>query len=106
MIHNCKTGKIGRISLMGVLFIIGTVCLAQAELLFSTDIPVSMGSDSFKEKDIIRYNEPGFFLQFSPVLDEGINVDAYSFNESWEMFSVDVRTNLGGLNFNCMDLIF
>jgi len=104
MIHNCKTGKIGLISLMGVLFIIGTVCLAQAELLFSTDIPVSMGSNSFKEKDIIRFDEPSFSLQFGPVLDEGINVDGYSFNESWEKFSVDVRTTLGGLNFNCMDV--
>jgi hypothetical protein len=107
MIHNCKTGKIGLISLMGVLFIIGTVYLAQAELLFSTDIPVSMGSDSYKEKDIIRYNEPGFSLYNieGVAFDEGINVDAFHFNESWHKFSVDTRTSLDGIICRCMDVV-
>jgi hypothetical protein len=104
MIVKWKIQKLVFLLISGTFLTLVCFSISSAELLFSTDIPVSMGSDSFKEKDIIQYDEPGFSLQFGPVLDEGVNVDAYSFNESWEKFSVDVRTTLGGLNFNCMDV--
>ena len=44
----------------GAILIVGASSLSYAELFLSTDIPVSIGSDSFKERDILYY-EPSSF---------------------------------------------
>ena len=102
-----KIQKLVFLLFSGVLFMLTSFSLSSAELLFSTDIPVSMENNSFEEKDIIRYTEPGFslFNIGGVALDEGVNIDAFHFNESWYKFSVDIKTFLNGINFRCMDVV-
>jgi hypothetical protein len=105
MIVQWKIAKLAFLLISGTFLILACFSISSARQLYSTDIPVSIGSESFKEKQVFHNDDPGFSLQFSPPLDEGVNIVGYSFGENWEKFTVDVKTYLDGTTFYCRDLI-
>jgi hypothetical protein len=100
-----KIPKLAFTLISGSFLTLACLALSSAGQLYSPDIPVSIGSDSFEEKQVFHHDDPGFSLQFSPPLDDRTNVVGYSFGESWEKFTVDVKTYLDGTTFFCRDLI-
>jgi hypothetical protein len=119
-----KIPKLAFILISGTFLTLACFSLSSAGQLYSTDIPVSIGSDSFEEKQVFHNDDPGFSLQFSPPLDDreghyyrafsgfaqgmppGVCIDAVTvFPDERIVFSVDVPVTLGGTDYQENDLI-
>jgi hypothetical protein len=93
---------------LGVILMIAGVSISHASLFLSTDIPATIGSNSFEERDIIKYEPPNFSLYLSGStlgIPPGTNINAFSISGSDIYFSVDIPTTLGGMDFTERDLI-
>jgi hypothetical protein len=88
--------------------IITSVSLSHSEMLLSTNVPVTVGSDSFEENDIIQYQTPNLSLYLSGStlrIPLGVNIDALGFSGNDIIFSVDIPTTLDGETYTERDLI-
>ena len=93
---------------LGAIFLDANVPLSHADILFSTDIPITIGSDSFEERDVISHESSSFapYLSGSSLgIPEGVNIDAFGFSRSNILFSVDIPTTLDGVAYTERDLI-
>jgi len=93
---------------LGAISLDANVPLSHADMLFSTDIPVTIGTDSFEENDIIYYEPSGVSLHLSGSdlgIPDGVNIDAFGFSGSNIFFSVDIPTTLNGVAYTERDLI-
>ena len=109
MIAKFSTTKLVFSLFLGVLLIMATCSFSPAQLFLSTDIPVTIGADSFEERDIIYYEPSSFspYLSGSDLgLADGVNIDAFGFSGSDILFSVDIPTSLDGVTYTERDLIF
>ena len=88
--------------------IFASVSLSHAAFL-STDIPITIGSNFFEERDIVQYDPPNFSLYLSSEaalgIPLGVNIDALGFLGSDIFFSVDIPTAINGVNYDGRDLI-
>ena len=93
---------------LGAIFLDANVPLSHADMFFSTDIPITIGSDSFEERDVISHESSIFapYLSGSSIgIPEGVNIDAFGFSGSNILFSVDIPTTLDGVAYTERDLI-
>ncbi|MEW6419257.1 MAG: LamG-like jellyroll fold domain-containing protein [Nitrospirota bacterium] len=108
MTTKLKMRKVMFLLSLGVILMIASASLAYASLFFSTDIPATIGSNSFEERDIIKYEPPDFSLYLSGStlgIPKGVNINAFGISGSNNIFSVDVPITLGGMDFTERDLI-
>jgi len=108
MINRLMMSKVMLLLFLDTIFIIFGVSISHAELFFSTDIPITVGSDSFEESDIIQYQSPNFLLYLSGLtlgVPLGVNIDALGFSGDDIIFSVDIPTTLDGETYTERDLI-
>jgi hypothetical protein len=93
---------------LGAVFLDTNVPLSHADMLFSADIPMTLGGESFEERDVISHDSSGFapYLSGSDLgIPEGVNIDAFGFPEGDILFSVDIPTTLNGVAYTERDLI-
>ena len=104
-----KMRKLAFLLIKGAFLTLVCFSLSSAEIYFSTDIPVTIGSDSFEERDIVYYGLSGCSLYFSGSavgIPKGVNIDAFGFITSGTIFfSVDIPTTLGGGSYTERDII-
>ncbi len=110
MIAKLRASKIVPLLFLGttLLLLIANVSLSHAALFLSTDIPVTIGGNSFAERDIVYYEPAGFSLYLSGSaleIPKGGNINAFGFFGSNIFFAVDVPTTLGGVDCTERDLI-
>lgn len=83
--------------------------LENESIVFSTDIPVSLAGNDFKENDLIMYDGSFFNLYFSGSsngIPKGANIDGVWVSSSGEiLFSVDIPCSLAGLEVTANDII-
>jgi len=101
--------KVAFLIFLGICFVITGLSLSYANLLISTDIPVTVVGESFEERDIVIYVEPsGISRCLSGVtmgIPLGVNVNAFSFTESGIIFSTDIPVTIDGETYSDHDLI-
>lgn len=108
MTTKLRMSKVMFLLSLGAMLIIASASLSHAALFLSTDIPVTIGSDSFEERDIIEYEPPDFSLYLSGStlgIPRGVNINAFGFLGSDIHFSIDVPTTLGGVDCTERDII-
>jgi hypothetical protein len=108
MITKLRISKVMFLLSLGAMLMVAGVSLSHAALFFSTDIPATVGSSSFEERDIIKYEPPDFSLYLSGSalgIPKGVNINSFGFSGNNDIFSVDVPTTLGGMDFTERDLI-
>ncbi len=108
MIAQYRINKMVFLFFFGAILIVGASSLSYAELFLSTDIPVSIGSDSFKERDILYYEPSSFSLYLSGStmgISKGVDIDAFGFSDSNVIFSLETPATLDGVSYTERDLI-
>jgi len=108
MIPKFKIRKLVYLFFFVAIFIISGFSLSFAQVFLSTDIPVTIGSATFEEKDIIYYRISNFspYLSGSDLgIPDGVNIDAFGFSGSDILFSVDIPTTLDGETYTDRDVI-
>ena len=108
MIAKYRINKMVFLFFWGAILIVGTSSLSYAELFLSPDIPVTIESDSFKERDILYYEPSSFSLYLSGStmgISKGANIDAFGFSDSNVIFSLDTPATLDGVSYTERDLI-
>ena len=81
MITKGRMRKLAFLLISGAFINLVCFSLSSADILFSTDIPVKIGSGSFEERDIIYYESPYFYLRLSCSavgIPKGVNIDAFA----------------------------
>ncbi|MBW1855251.1 MAG: thrombospondin type 3 repeat-containing protein [Deltaproteobacteria bacterium] len=83
--------------------------LDDGSIIFSLDIPVSIGGVSFKPNDLILYDGSLLSLYFSGSdngISDGVNIDAVYVDPTGDvLFSLDIPTELDGLEITNKDII-
>ena len=108
MIARFGISKMVFLLFLGIIFMVASFSLSFAQLFLSPDILVTIGSESFEEKDIIYYEPSGFSLYLcgsTLAIPKGVNVDAFGFSGGDMLFSVDIPTTLDGEAYTERDLI-
>lgn len=79
--------------------------LSSAETNFSPDIPVTLGSTTFDERDVVSYEN--IKLDGEAIgLPKGVEITAYTpYQGGVIIFAIDVPATLDGVAYNCQDLI-
>lgn len=108
MIAKFKIKKVVYLFFFVAILIVPAFSLSFAQVLLSIDIPATIGSASFEERDIIYYEASSFSLHLSGSdlgIPDGVNIDAFGFSEGAILFSVDIPTTLDGEAYTELDLI-
>lgn len=103
-----KVGETGLILLLVLVHCSSASSLCFGGIFLSSDIPVTIGSDSFEDRDVIFHDESGFlsYLAGEAIgIPRGVNIDAFGFSGSDIVFSVDIPTTLNGVAYTERDLI-
>jgi hypothetical protein len=83
--------------------------LSGGSIVFSLDTPISLGGNSFKPHDLIKYDGSAFSFYFDGSangIPQGADIDgAYVSPDGNLLFSLDVPTELGGLKVRDKDII-
>lgn len=94
---------------LGAIFVTAGFSFAFAGLFFSPDIPITINNDSFVEKNIIRYEDPGLSVYYMSgliqAIPQGVDLDDIGFSENGILFSTDIPVTLEGQSFSERDLI-
>ena len=80
------------IFLVTALCLTGAVSLVEAQILFSPDIPIAIGSELFNDRDIVFYEDSAFSHYVNGedlAIPEGANLDACGLFEGYVTFSTD-----------------
>ena len=94
--------------LLGAILTVASSCLSFAEIFLSPDIPITIGSDPFEERDVMYFRDSSFLPYISGSksgIPKGVNIDAFGFFEGKIIFSVDIPTTLDGVAYTERDLI-
>lgn len=108
MIAKFGMSKMAFLLFLGVILVVASLSLSFAQVFLSPDIPVTIGSATFQERDIICYEASSFSLHLSGSdlgIPDGVNIDAFGFSGSNIFFSVDILTTLDGVVYTERDLI-
>ncbi len=108
MIAKFGMSKMAFLLFLGVILVVASFSLSFAQVFLSPDIPVTIGSDSFEERDIIFHDDSGFLSYLSGEvigIPRGVNIDAFGFFEGDLLFSVDVPISLSEVTYTERDLI-
>ena len=94
--------------LLGAILTVAISSLSFAEIFLSPDIPITIGSDAFEERDVMYFKDSSFLPYISGStlgILKGVNIDAFGFSEGKIIFSVDIPTTLDGVTYTERDLI-
>ncbi len=98
----------GKVLILQILLLIGSISFSYGGIVLSTDIPVDTEYHSYEDRDI-TYHEPSFFMFYlsgqSLGILEGVNIVASDFYGNDILFSVDIPINLDGKPFTERDII-
>lgn len=94
---------------LGAIFVTAGFSFSFAGLFFSPDIPITINKDSFVEKNIIRYEDPGLSVYYMSglmqAIPQGVDLDDIGFSENGILFSTDIPITIEGESFSERDLI-
>jgi hypothetical protein len=108
MIAKIIIRKMAFLLFLGVILTNTAPSISHAQLFLSPDIPITVGSDSFEERDVLQYQPPNFSLYLSGSslgILLGVNIDSIGFSGDDILFSVDIPTTLDGDTYTGRDLI-
>ncbi len=108
MIAKFGISKMVFLLFLGVILVVASFSLSFAQVFLSPDIPVTIGSATFEERDIIYYDASSFSLHLSGSdlgIPEGVNIDAFAYSQGDILFSVDIPISLNGVTHTERDLI-
>ena len=94
--------------LLGAILTVAISSLSFAGIFLSPDIPITIGSDAFEERDVMYFKDSSFLPYISGSklgIPKGVNIDAFGFSEGKIIFSVDIPTTLDGVTYTERDLI-
>ena len=108
MIAKFGISKMAFLLFLGVILVVASLSLSFAQVFLSSDIPVTIGSATFEERDIIYYDASSFSLHLSGSdlgIPDGVNIDAFGYSQGDILFSVDIPISLNGVAYTERDLI-